>query len=270
MAVAPNGGRRTKSDHPALPLTAGELARTAAECVEQGASMIHLHVRDQAGKHLLDAEAYRAATARIYETVGDRLVVQITSEAVGAYSVAEQKAVVLETNPEAVSLALREFAPDKAGEKEFGEFLGQLKLKRIWPQIILYSPDEAARLSAMRRQGLIPFEVGRSALCPRALRSRPDVRAGRHPAVSRPGVAAFRIMERRAFGRRETACVTTAALLGGHARVGFENNVLMPDGALAASNADLVGAVARALDALGMAKQSVEGLRQEIAAAMAT
>ena len=65
VAVAPNGGRRTKADHPALPLTAGELARTAAECLEQGASMIHLHVRDQAGKHLLDAEAYRAATAHL-------------------------------------------------------------------------------------------------------------------------------------------------------------------------------------------------------------
>ena len=270
MAVAPNGGRRTKSDHPALPLTAGELARTAAECVEQGASMIHLHVRDQAGKHLLDAEAYRAATARIYETVGDRLVVQITSEAVGAYSVAEQKAVVLETNPEAVSLALREFAPDKAGEKEFGEFLGQLKLKRIWPQIILYSPDEAARLSAMRRQGLIPFEsvavlyvLGRFAL------GQTSAPADILPFLG-PESPRFESWSVCAFGRRETACVTTAALLGGHARVGFENNVLMPDGALAASNADLVGAVARALDALGMAKQSVEGLRQEIAAAMAT
>ena len=43
----------------------------------------------------------------------------------------------------------------------------------------------------------------------------------------------------------------------------------MPDGALAASNADLVGAVARALGALGMATQNVEGLREQIAAAMA-
>ena len=62
--------------------------------------------------------------------------------------------------------------------------------------------------------------------------------------------------------------MTAAALLGGHARVGFENNLFLPDGGLAASNADLVGAVARALDALGMATQSVEGLREEIAAAM--
>ena len=62
--------------------------------------------------------------------------------------------------------------------------------------------------------------------------------------------------------------MTAAALLGGHARVGFENNLLLPDGARAASNAELVGAAARALDAVGLATQSADGLREEIAAAM--
>src|SRR6202008_3948323 len=80
LAVAPNGGRKTKADHPALPLTSGELARAAAECLERGASMIHLHVRDAEGRHSLDPEAYRAAIASICQEVGDRLVLQITSE----------------------------------------------------------------------------------------------------------------------------------------------------------------------------------------------
>src|SRR5579863_3077605 len=64
VTVAPNGGRKTKADHPALPLTADELARTAAECLERGASMIHLHVRDKDGGHSLDPEAYRSVIAR--------------------------------------------------------------------------------------------------------------------------------------------------------------------------------------------------------------
>ena len=54
LTVAPNRGRKTKADHPALPLTADELAWTAAECLERGASMIHLHVRDADGQHCLD------------------------------------------------------------------------------------------------------------------------------------------------------------------------------------------------------------------------
>ena len=56
-----------------------------------------------------------------------------------------------------------------------------------------------------------------------------------------------------AFGRREAACVTAGALLGGHARVGFENNLALPSGERAATNAELVGVVAGALDGLGLA-----------------
>ncbi|MGX9181926.1 3-keto-5-aminohexanoate cleavage protein [Mesorhizobium sp. BHbdii] len=42
--MAPNRGRRTKIDHPALPLKPHELA--AAECLEPGAAMVHVHGRD--------------------------------------------------------------------------------------------------------------------------------------------------------------------------------------------------------------------------------
>ncbi len=108
IAVAPNGGRRTQADHPALPLTPAELARVAAECRDAGAAMIHTHVRDRDGDHLLDAEAYRAAIAAIRAEVGDDLVLQITSESLGRYRPEEQMAVVRATRPEAVSLALRE------------------------------------------------------------------------------------------------------------------------------------------------------------------
>ena len=117
VAVAPNGGRKTKTDHPALPLTADELARAAAECLDRGASMIHLHVRDAHGLHCLDPEAYRAAIARICQEVGDRLVIQITSESLGLFAPRAQMAAVLDANPEAVSLALRELAPEKEDEK---------------------------------------------------------------------------------------------------------------------------------------------------------
>ena len=63
IAVAPNGGRKVKADHPAVPLTPAELAVTAARCREAGASMIHAHVRTADGQHLLEADAYREAIA---------------------------------------------------------------------------------------------------------------------------------------------------------------------------------------------------------------
>jgi 3-keto-5-aminohexanoate cleavage enzyme len=268
VTVAPNGGSRSKADHAALPLTSNELAWTAAECLERGASMIHLHVRDADGRHCLDPEAYRATIAHICEEVGDKLVVQITSESLGHYSLAEQRAVVLETNPEAVSLALGELAPEAADEEEFCRFLGQLKQMRIWPQIILYTPAEAQRLGAMVKQGLIPFDklavlyvLGRYSL------TRTGAPRDLLPFLA-PDMPRFASWSVCAFGRRETACAAAAALLGGHARVGFENNLSLPGGARAASNAELVGAAAGALEAVGLAPQTTDGLREEIAAAM--
>jgi 3-keto-5-aminohexanoate cleavage enzyme len=268
LTVAPNGGRKTKTDHPELPLTGDELARTAAECLERGASMIHLHVRDAEGRHCLDPEAYRATMAQICQEVGDRLVLQITSESLGLYSPAEQRAAVIKTNPEAVSLALGELAPEAPDEKDFCVFLSKLKQMRVWPQIILYTPAEAVRLAAMVKQGLIPFDklsvlyvLGRFSL------TRTALPRDLLPFIA-PDKPRFHSWSVCAFGRRETACVTAAALLGGHARVGFENNFSLPDGARAASNAELVGAAARALEAVGLQTQNADGLREEIAAAM--
>ena len=259
MTVAPNGGRKTKADHPALPLTADELARTAAECLERGASMIHLHVRDKDGGHSLDSEAYRSVIARICEEVGDRLVLQITSESLGRYSPAEQRAAVLRTNPEAVSLALRELAPEKADEKDFGLFLGKLKQMRIWPQIIVYHPDEAERLGAMLKQGLIPFEklsvlyvLGRFALTRTASRATFCPSRAGHAAV--PTLERVRLRPPRGRLRHRRGAARRA-------RAGrLREQPYAPHRRRAASNAELVAAAVRALDAVGLATQTRGGL----------
>ncbi|MBV9287305.1 MAG: 3-keto-5-aminohexanoate cleavage protein [Hyphomicrobiales bacterium] len=266
VAVAPNG-HKTKADHPALPVTAEELAQTAVECLAAGACMIHLHVRDRDGAHVLDPEAYRAATSRICSAVGDRLIVQITSEAMGRYQRADQEAAILATNPEAVSLSLREFAPDEARERDFAHFLIRLKEKRVWPQFILYTPEEAQRLAGMHKRGVIPFEAP-SALyvLGRFMLVRAAAPADLLPFLA-PDMPRFAPWGACAFGRREAACVTAAALLGGQARVGFENNCLLPSGEQAGSNAELVAVVAKGLSTLGYALESADGLRDEIAMA---
>ena len=124
IAVAPNGARRTKADHPRLPITASEIARDAAEALEAGAAMIHLHVRDTNGAHTLDADLYREAVAAVKETVGDRLVIQITTEAVGRYTPQEQIAVIDALTPESVSIALREILPEVAAGRVIAAHLG--------------------------------------------------------------------------------------------------------------------------------------------------
>ena len=260
IAVAPNGGRRTKADHPAIPLTRMELAHTAAECAEAGAAMIHVHVRDRNGKHLLDADAYREAIAAIREAVDDRLVVQITSEALGTYSPAEQMAVVRDVKPQAVSLALREIVPDSASEPAFASFMAWLQAQQVVPQIILYSPEEAVRLSDLQQRGLVPWaSVPVLYVLGRYTQGQTSVPADLLPFLA-TDMPRFDHWSVCAFGGNEAACVAAAALLGGHARVGFENNLLLPNGSIAASNAELVAATARIFADCGVSTASAAEL----------
>jgi uncharacterized protein (DUF849 family) len=262
IAVAPNGGRRSKADHPALPITPEELAYAAASCLEAGACMIHVHVRSSNGAHLLDADAYRAASSAIRAAVGDRLLVQITSEALGIYTPGEQMDVVRQVRPEAVSLALRELVPDEAHEPAFADFLAWLRREQVVPQVILYSPDEAVRFGAMMKRGLLPsqaipllYVLGR--YTPGQMSRPADLLAFLAP--DQPSFGHWMVC---AFGRQETACVTAGALLGGHARVGFENNLLLPDGSLAPDNAAVVAAARTAVEACGLAPASANDLRE--------
>ncbi|TPL49454.1 3-keto-5-aminohexanoate cleavage protein [Mesorhizobium sp. B2-4-6] len=261
IAVAPNGGRRTKADHPALPITPDELAHVAAASLDSGAAMIHVHVRDRDGHHLLDAEAYRTVTAAIRASVDERLVVQITSEALGIYRPEQQMRVVLEARPEAVSLALRELLPDQTYEAGFAAFLETLRREKITPQIILYTPEEATYLAMLAGRGLIPFDnvpvlyvLGRYAV---GQTSRP---ADLLPFLA-PGTAAASHWMVCAFGNQEAACVTAAALLGGNARVGFENNLFLPDGTPASGSQDLVAATKRSVEACGLTLANADTLR---------
>ena len=263
IALAPNGGRRGKADHPALPVTADELARVAAAGLEAGAAMIHVHVRDREGRHLLDAGAYADATAAIRAAVGQRLIVQITSEAVGRYTPAQQAAVVRETRPEAVSLALRELAPDEAHEADFAGLLDWLAAHGGTPQIILYTPEEAARLAALQRRGVVADSLPVLYVLGRYAADQTSDPAELLPFLAQPR---FRHWSLCAFGPREAGCVTAAGLLGGHARVGFENNLWLPDGSLAADNAALIGAAAHALTAAGLRLADADQMRDAMAA----
>ncbi|WP_020204848.1 3-keto-5-aminohexanoate cleavage protein [Cupriavidus sp. WS] len=250
ITVAPNGAYKTAADHPAVPLTAAALAAEARACLDAGAAMMHMHVRQPDGRHSLDAQLYREALAAVKQAVGDRLLVQVTSEAAGIYRAAEQIAMVRELRPEAVSIGLREIAVPDIPEAELAAFLAWLARERVMTQIILYDAADVARWQALRARGLVPpgawsvlFVLGRYAAgqvsSPRDLLPFLQVFDGSLPwAIC-------------AFGQEEHACVTTAAAFGGHVRVGFENNLKLRDGSIASGNAALVRQAGEGARALG-------------------
>jgi uncharacterized protein (DUF849 family) len=247
ITAAPNGARRTPADHPALPITPPQLADAAAALRSAGVSVLHLHVRDEQGGHTLDPARYREAMTAIRDRVGDGLVIQVTTEAVGMYDTDQQMAVVRELEPEAVSLALREICPGQADEARAARFFAWLRQRRIWPQYILYSTEDVLRFEDMRRRGLFADDAPFVLL---VLGRYADGLAGRPEDLHRLlEVADFGAFPWAAccFGPAEQAVMLAAFARGGHVRIGFENNLQLPDGSAAADNAVLVRAFVTAV-----------------------
>jgi uncharacterized protein (DUF849 family) len=246
VMAAPNGARRSAKDHPALPTKPSEIADCAASLLDAGVSVLHLHVRDEDGAHTLDADHYRAALAAIRKRIGDDLILQVTTEAVGRYSAFEQMLLVRELKPEAVSLALRELCPDAAAESGAAEFFGWLQREEIWPQYILYSPEDVARFNALRARGVFGTDTPHCLLVLGRYSQQLQGEVGELDAMLAATDFAKLPWSVCCFGHHEHAAAMRALERGGHVRLGFENNLLLADGSVAGDNAALVRQFAEA------------------------
>lgn len=249
ITVAPNGARRGKADHRAIPLTPAEIAAEAGRCHAAGASILHLHVRDADARHSLDVGRYREAMTAVREVCD--IVIQPTTERVGVFAPADMMAVLRGLAPEMMSLNLTELCGDGSDfERDAArDFLAELHAAGTVPQYIVYNHGELDTLREWRARGWLPqarpfilLVLGRYT----GSVSRPADILGylpRMPEDWRWGLCAF--------GPPELACEVQAALAGGHCRVGFENNIVSASGKPLADNAEQVGRLSEVLQTLG-------------------
>lgn len=248
--VAPNGSRRTKADHPALPITADEILACAVTCYAAGADGLHTHIRDAAGGHLLDADIYRDLLHDLRRAVPD-MSLQITTEAEGIYAPDAQMAVALGAGADMVSAAIREIT--RAGREPARAFYQECEQQGIAIQHILYGREDCDLLqetlpgALMRAQSLqLLFVLGRysqsGASSPEEL--DPFLSWLQERDLS-PDWAVC------AFGAAETRCLVTAVQKGGKCRVGFENSLVLSDGRIAPDNAEKTRDLLQALKLQG-------------------
>jgi len=248
LMVAPNGATRTKADHPAVPLSVAETVATARACFEAGAGGLHAHVRDTAGRHVLDAGLYRDLLDAMAEGVPG-MAVQVTTEAQGRYVPAEMRAMVAELQPAMVSVALREMLADD-DTRAARAFYHDADAAGMAVQHILYDTADVRGFHDLRRDGTLPdldapqvlLVLGRYADGQQATPADLDA-----PLAALLGACPGADWAVCAFGARETACLQAARKRGGKCRVGFENNLLNADGRPARDNADRVAEVVAAL-----------------------
>ena len=242
VTVAAVGAELTLEDQPHLPVTPELLAKDATECAAAGASIYHLHVRDEAARPTMDVDRFRACRSAIEEATD--LVVQFTTG--GAV-----------TDPVEARLAPLDLAPEMAtlttGTVNFGDdvFSNPLPLvTRLYRRMI--------------EQGVVPeYEIFDAGMIATALRLRAELSADHHPhfdfVLGVPGALPawddalpFLVSHlpedatwsATGIGRAHLSVAEQTIALGGHVRTGFEDVLYYAKGEKAASNAQLIARVA--------------------------
>ncbi len=243
IMVAPNGARRGRSDHPALPVTLPQIVATAVACAGAGADALHLHVRDAEGRHSLDPGRYVETLAELSRAVPD-LRVQITTEAAGLFDVATQLDCLTRVRPDWASISIREIARDPA---RASAIYGTCAEQGTQVQHILYDSADIALLRDWRARSVVAeeqtsvlFVLGRytagQVASPVDLMEYVD---------AAPDMRDWMVC---AFGPHEHECLLAAARRGGDLRVGFENSLTDRFGRQHADNAASVRALRAALE----------------------
>ena len=245
VSVATTGSWPTKQMTPYVPVTPEEIASSAIEAWREGASIVHIHVRDDAGNVVCDPARYRRAMELIRNAGCDIVLNLSTSGGAGGAS-EEDRLAVVDLHPDLASF--------DAGSMNFGE------------RVFLNSPDFLARLARrMREQGVKPeiecFDTGQIDNAVRIIGqdlidppywfqivlgvkggASPSPRQLLHMVDMLPQGAPWSVC---AVGRDQLPMNTVAIAMGGHARTGLEDNIYYRKGELAVSNAQLVARVVR-------------------------
>ncbi|NOD33624.1 MULTISPECIES: 3-keto-5-aminohexanoate cleavage protein [unclassified Ruegeria] len=239
ILVAPNGARRTKADHPALPVTIDQIVETARACHLAGAQGIHVHVRDANGQHSLDAGSYLETIAEL-RRIAPRLDVQITTEAAGVFDVPAQLACLEQVRPDWASISVREIARDPNLAPRVYALCADQGTR---VQHILYDEEDARLLDQWQQDDIVRkdqtdrlFVLGRYSEGQQSVPADLDA----FPKCQNYWMVC-------AFGAQEHACLAEAARRGGDVRVGFENSLTGPDGTPWADNAASVAALVELL-----------------------
>jgi 3-keto-5-aminohexanoate cleavage enzyme len=249
LTAAIVGAETTRAQTRYLPITAQELADEAARCRDAGASVIHLHVRNPDGTPSQSRDLFAEAIGRIREKT-DVVVQTSTGGAVGMPM--DERAQPLLCRPEMATL--------NCGTLNFGDDV----FVNTRPQI----RDLAARIRAAGSvielecyevghidEALGLFTAGHITVplhfqfvlgVPGGIGAREDVLrflVSQIPAGATWGVAAT--------GRHQRPMTELAMRLGGHARVGLEDNIYMEKGVLAEGSAPLVARAAEYAKSIG-------------------
>ncbi len=252
ITAAITGAETTKEMNPNLPVTPEEQAADAAACVAAGASIIHLHVRDDAGKPSQALADFRQAITAVRAACSPMPIVQISTGGAVGEAMEKRVAPIVELEPEMASLniASMNFGDDifLNAPQEVRALAERMRALGVMPEIEVYDVGHIEIAKSLLRQGIIAHPIHYQFVLgvPGGLSGEPRNLQFMVDSIDREdtwGVAGI--------GRYELPCSVIAVAMGGFVRVGFEDNIYYRKGELATSNAQLVARIARVAEEVG-------------------
>jgi 3-keto-5-aminohexanoate cleavage enzyme len=247
---------------PNLPVTPDAIADEALAASRAGASVIHLHAREEDGTPTQDAAAYEDLVARVRER-GCGAILNLSTGTAGGRATRDERYELLRLEPELASF--------DCGTINFGEriFEGDLPFLRRMaeafkragtaPELECFDTGHVGLALQLVSEGLLetPLRIqfvvgipgsGVPATIEQVEHMRRPLPEGTPWSVCAPG-------------RHQLPLNTYCLIAGGHVRTGLEDNLHYGPGKLA-SNADLVARVVRLAEELGRAVATVEQTRE--------
>jgi len=241
ITVAPTGAEVSKADWPALPTTLDELVAEARACEAAGASMIHVHIRDDDARPTLDLGRLRETVAALRSETS--LVVQLSTGG-SVHDPLDARLAVLDAEPDSCSLT--------CGTVNFGDdvflnpwpFMAQLyeraREREVVPEFELFDLGHVAALQRLLDTFGPPWG---GAVHVDFVMGVPGGMPGTVAALV-AGVQALPAQvtswSATGIGRTHLPVLAGALGLGGHARVGMEDNLMYAPKRPVTGNAELV------------------------------
>ncbi len=260
ICVACNGGIQGKEANEVIPEAADEIARSVQAAYEAGASMVHVHARDpkQLTQGARQAETWREVLGKVRSRCPE-IIINATTGA-GPGMTMEERSACLAAGPEVASLNL---APDMSKFKlkerraplsnprpaieidecipftygQIHQFAAEMKRRGIKPELELYHPGCAWVVNYLIENDLIQKPYWMQTVMGYQTGSFPTVENILQLLKEFPAEALWLCS---AIGPFQLPLTTLATLMGGHVRVGLEDNVYYSRGQKAKSNAELV------------------------------
>ena len=263
ITAALTGSRTTKAHNPAVPYTPQEIAEDAVACWQAGAAVVHIHVRDpQTGAPSMDLALFREVVERIRARCDVVLNLTTSGLHLEGPDVLERRLAPVTLHPDLCSLDIGSVNfRDRVflNPPEWGEVAARrMREHGVKPEIEVFDVGHVAQALDLIARGLVE-EPPYFQLCmgvPWGIPATPENLLFLRSQL--PPGARWSVL---GVGRAQWTMVALGILLGGHVRVGFEDNVYLERGVLAASNAQMVEKAVRLVRDLGREVASVDEAR---------